>query len=183
MASVDPGDIQSVAVAPDHCPRCGTEVEKREFEGRDTPWCPDCDLLFSQNPVVAVQGIVLDGDRVLVLDEPIPQAKGLVTLPGGFARYDEGPEEALVRELEEETGLRADPADCTFLTTYHADLGDLGIYFLTYTLERSATAGDLRTEFDDGEAAFRPVDEVLSLGDRIRESDRRRIELAVEAAD
>lgn len=183
MASVDPGDIQSVVMAPDHCPRCGTEVETREFEGRATPWCPDCDLLLSQNPVAAVQAIVLDGDRVLVLDEPIPQAEGIVSLPGGFARYDEGPEAALVRELEEETGLRADPADLSFLTTHHADLGELGIYFLTYTLEPSATVGELRAEFDDGEIAFRPVEDVLSLGERIRESDRRRIEMAVEAAD
>lgn len=183
MANVDPGGIQSVAVAPDHCPRCGTEVETRAFEGRDTSWCPDCDLLLSQNPVAAVQGIVLDGDRVLVLDEPIPQAAGIVSLPGGFARYDEGPEAALARELEEETGLRADPSDLTFLTTYHADLDEFGIYFLTYTLERSATAGELTAEFDGGEIAFRPVEDVLSLGDRIRESDRRRIEMAVEAAD
>lgn len=181
MERVDPGDIQSVAVEPEYCPRCGTAVETRPFEGRDTPWCPDCDLLLSQNPVAAVQGIVLDGDRVLVLDEPIPQAEGMVSLPGGFARYDEGPAAALVRELEEETGLRADPADLSYLTTHHADLEALGIYFLTYTLERSATAGTLTAEFEGGEIAFRPVEEILTLGDRIRESDKERIEMAMDA--
>jgi ADP-ribose pyrophosphatase YjhB (NUDIX family) len=152
----------------------------------------------------AVQVIVHDRDRVLLLDEPIPQNEGVLSrsdvvrerpnqidepipqnegvlsLPGGFAKYDEGPKKSLVRELEEETGLRADPSDLEFLTTDHADLGDAGIYFLTYTLERSAAAGELRPEFEDGDLAFRPAEDALSMTDRVRESDRRRIEMAVE---
>lgn len=182
MEDVDVPDTESVAVEPDYCPRCGTRVETSEFEGRETSWCPDCDLLLSQNAVAAVQGIVHDEDTVLLLDEPLPQTKGLLSLPGGFAKYDEGPKEALVRELEEETGLRADTSDLEYLTTHHADLGTVGIYFLTYTLERSATVGELTPEFEDGEVAFRPVDDVLSMTDRTRESDRERIELALEAA-
>ena len=176
----DMPDIESVAVEPDHCPRCGAEVETNKFEGREVPWCPECDLLLSQNAVAAVQMIVRDGDRVLLLDEPIPQNEGVLSLPGGFAKYDEGPREALVRELEEETGLSADPSDLEYLTTYHADLSDAGIYFLTYTLDRSATAGELSPEFEEGDAAFRPVEDVLAMTDRTRESDRRRIEMAVE---
>ncbi|PSQ19624.1 hypothetical protein BRD00_00935 [Halobacteriales archaeon QS_8_69_26] len=175
MGNVDVPAIESVVVEPDYCPRCRTEVETNEFEGREVPWCPDCDLLFSRHAVAAVQVIVRDGDRVLLLDEPLPQNEGVLSLPGGFAKYDEGPREALVRELEEETGLVADPADLEYLTTYHADAG---IYFLTYTLERSATAGELTPEFEEGEAAFRPVEDVLSTTDRTRESDRERIEMA-----
>jgi ADP-ribose pyrophosphatase YjhB (NUDIX family) len=173
-------DIESVAVEPDHCPQCGVEVQTNEFEGREVPWCPECDLLLSQNAIAAVQVIVRDGDRVLLLDEPIPQNEGVLSLPGGFARYDEGPREALVRELEEETGLSADPSDPEYLTTYHADLGDAGIYFLTYTLDRSATSGDLSPEFEAGDIAFRPVGEISAMTDRTRESDRRRIEMAME---
>ena len=179
MGSADVPDIESVAVEPDHCPRCGAPVETNEFEGREAPWCPECDLLLSQNAVAAVQVIVHDRDRVLLLDEPLPQNEGVLSLPGGFARYDEGPKEALLRELEEETGLRADPSDLDYLMTYHADLGDAGIYFLTYTLERSATAGELTPEFEDGEIAFHPVEEVLSMTDRTRDSDRERIEMAL----
>lgn len=59
-----------------------------------------------------------------------------------------------------------------------AVIGDAGIYFLTYTLERSATAGELTPEFAEGDVMFRPVDAVLSMTDRTRESDRERIEMA-----
>ena len=178
MGDADVPAIESVAVEPDYCPRCGTEVETNEFEGRETPWCPDCDLLLSQNAIAAVQAIVRDGDRVLLLDEPLPQNEGLLSLPGGFAKHDEGPEEALVRELEEETGLDADPSDLEYLTTHHAVVGDAGIYFLTYTLERSATAGELTPEFAEGDVMFRPVEAVLSMTDRTRGSNRERIEMA-----
>lgn len=179
MTDDGPG-IMSVAVEPDYCPNCGTEVETGEFEGREAPRCPACDLLFSQNAVAAVQVIVRDGDQVLLLDEPIPQSEGLLTLPGGFAKYDEGPREAAVRELAEETGLEAAPSALSYLTTYHANLGTSGIYFLTYTLDRAAADGELAAEFPDGEVAFHPVREVASMTDQVRESDRERIELAVE---
>lgn len=178
MGSADTPAIESVAVEPDHCPRCGTAVETSEFEGRETPWCPECDLLLSQNAIAAVQVIVHDGDRVLLLDEPLPQNEGVLSLPGGFAKYDEGPKEALVRELQEETGLVASPSELAYLTTYHADFGNAGIYFLTYTLERSVTADELTPEFEGGDVVFRPVEDVLSMTDRTRESDRRRIEMA-----
>jgi ADP-ribose pyrophosphatase YjhB (NUDIX family) len=180
MKNVDVPAIESVAVEPDHCPRCGAEVETNEFEGRETPWCPECDLLLSLNAIAAVQVIVHDENNVLLLDEPIPQNEGVLSLPGGFAKYDEEPTEALLRELEEETGLGADPSDLEYLTTYHADFGDAGIYFLTYTLERSATAGELVPEFEEGDVSFRPGEEVLSQTERTRRSDRERIRMALE---
>lgn len=182
MGTDDIPDIESVAVEPDYCPKCGAEVETNEFEGRETPWCPECDLVLSLNAIAAVQVIVHDEDHVLLLDEPIPQNEGVLSLPGGFAKYDEPPKEALLRELEEETGLSAHPSDLEFLTTYHADFGDAGIYFLTYTLERSATIGGLVPEFEQGDVSFHSVEDILSMTDRTRKSDRERIKMAMNAA-
>lgn len=87
-----------------------------------------------------------------------------------------------MRDLEEETGLSANPSNLEHLTTYHADVGHAGIYFLTYTLKRSATTGELTPEFEEGTIAFRPVEDVLSTTDRTRRSDRERIEMALEAS-
>jgi ADP-ribose pyrophosphatase YjhB (NUDIX family) len=181
MVDADPSDIDSVAVEPDHCHRCGAAVATREFEGRDRPWCPDCDLVFARTPVPAVHAVVRDADRVLLLDEPIPQHEGVWSLPGGHAKHDEGPRGALVRELAEETGLRADPADLRFVSVRHAELPDVSFYLLTYALERTRTAGELTPEAEGFEAAFRPIEAVRSSPDRIRESDLERIEAAFGA--
>ncbi|WP_435176838.1 NUDIX hydrolase [Halorussus sp. AFM4] len=182
MDTPDFPDVDSVAVEPDHCHRCGAAVGVTEFEGREHPWCPECDLVLSRNPVAGVQAVVRDddADRVLLLDEPVPQHEGVRSLPGGHVRHDEGPREALVRELAEETGLRADPADPEFLTIHHAEFPDVALYLVTYTLERSQVSGEPTPEFEGFEAAFLPVAEVLSSPDRLRESDRRRIETAFD---
>jgi ADP-ribose pyrophosphatase YjhB (NUDIX family) len=177
---VDPVDIDSVAVEPDHCHRCGTAVEYREWEGREHPWCPDCDLLLSRNPVAGVHVVVHDDERVLLLDEPIPQHEGLLSLPGGFAKPDEGPKEAGLRELEEETGLRGDPDDLGFLTVHHAEFPETAIYLLTYALRWSDVSGELTPEFENGRASFDRFDDLRASPDRIRDSDVERIGMAFE---
>ena len=173
-------DIDSVAVAPDHCHRCGAGVGTREFEGREYPWCAECELVLSRNPVPGAHVVVHDGDRVLLLDEPIPQHEGVWSLPGGHAKHDEGPKRAAVRELEEETGLRADTADLRFLTILHAELPRVAFYLITYAVERSRVSGELAPEAEGFEAAFLSIDTVRESPDRIRESDRERIEMALE---
>lgn len=181
MTVVDPSRIESVAVEPDHCHRCGAAVETKVWEGRETPWCPDCDLLLSRAPVPGVHVVVHDEDHVLLLDEPIPQHEGLWSLPGGFAKYDEGPRDALVRELAEETGLEADPDAPEFLTVLHADLDGIALYLLTYRLDRSRVSGAVTPEAEGFEAAFRPIEAVRDSPDRLRDTDRERIELALSA--
>ena len=180
MTDVDFADVDAVAVEPDHCHRCGTEVGTCEFEGREHAWCPECDLVLSRNPVPGVHVVVRDDEHVLVLDEPIPQHEGVLSLPGGHARCDEGPREAVLRELGEETGLRADPDDLRLLTVIHAEGPNVAFYLITYALERSAVAGELTPEAEGFEAAFRPLRELRASPDRIRASDLERIETAFE---
>ncbi|MFD1644827.1 NUDIX hydrolase [Haloarchaeobius litoreus] len=173
-------DIDSIAVVPDHCHRCGSEVATTEWEGDEHPWCPDCDTVLSRHPVPGVHIVVYDEECVLMLDEPIPQHEGLLSLPGGFAKYDEGPKETGLRELEEETGLTADPDDLSYVTVVHAEFPKSSLYLLTYAVHRSNVAGELEGEAEGFEAAFHPVDEVLSSTDRVRDSDQERIELAID---
>lgn len=180
MSAQDSLSIDSVAVVPEYCHRCGSGLGTHEFEGTELPWCPECNTVFSRNPVPGVHLVVHDEDSVLVLDEPIPQHEGVLSLPGGHARPDEGPKEAVVRELAEETDLQADPADLRFVTTLHAELPEVAFYLLTYAVERSKVTGDLTPEFEDGEAYFASLDELRANPDRIRDNDLDRIEQAVE---
>lgn len=54
-------------------------------------------------PKVDVRGAVFDGDTILLVRE---RSDGLWTLPGGWADVGESPSEAVVREVEEESGYR-----------------------------------------------------------------------------
>ncbi len=58
-------------------------------------------------PKVDVRAFILDADRVLLCREDADE--GRWTLPGGWADVNESPSEAVVREVEEETGYGVKP--------------------------------------------------------------------------
>lgn len=63
----------------------------------------------SLNPSLAVNAIVTKEDKILLVKRRIEPFKGFWGLPGGFVEYGETVEEALRREVEEETGLTVKP--------------------------------------------------------------------------
>lgn len=56
-------------------------------------------------PIPAVGAIILDNDDVLLIQRGQAPAKGRWTIPGGVVEVGESPEEALVREIQEECHL------------------------------------------------------------------------------
>lgn len=87
-------------------------------------------------PVVAVALIDADG-RVLVQRRPAGKMfEGLWEFPGGKVEPGETPEEALVRELEEELAISV-PCGCLFPATFaSAPLGDRHLLLLLYTCRK-----------------------------------------------
>src|SRR5262249_24869461 len=61
---------------------------------------------FPDAPRVGVGAVVLDGDRVLLVQRGRPPAQGKWSLPGGLLGLGERLEDAVIREVEEESGLR-----------------------------------------------------------------------------
>ncbi len=57
---------------------------------------------YPKFPIPAVGAIVLHRDQVLLIQRGQAPSKGKWTLPGGVIEVGESPEDALVRELEEE---------------------------------------------------------------------------------
>ncbi|MCA0385797.1 MAG: NUDIX domain-containing protein [Firmicutes bacterium] len=53
----------------------------------------------------AVYGVIVDGNRILLVQKSKGPFKGLWDLPGGIIQYGESPETTLLREILEETGL------------------------------------------------------------------------------
>ena len=87
-------------------------------------------------PVVAVALIDADG-RVLVQQRPAGKASaGLWEFPGGKVEPGETPEDALVRELEEELAITV-PCNCLFPASFaSAPLGDRHLLLLLYTCRK-----------------------------------------------
>jgi 8-oxo-dGTP diphosphatase len=61
--------------------------------------------LYPERPVVGVGAVVLDGDRVLLIKRGHAPLKGQWCLPGGGVETGETLEQAVAREVLEETGL------------------------------------------------------------------------------
>jgi 8-oxo-dGTP diphosphatase len=62
-------------------------------------------------PVVGVGGVVVRDGRVLLVRRGKEPLYGRWTVPGGTVELGETLEEAVVREMEEETGLRVEPVE------------------------------------------------------------------------
>ena len=59
-----------------------------------------------KSPKVTVDGIILEDGAILLIKRRNTPFKGKWALPGGFVEYGEKTEDAVVREVFEETGLK-----------------------------------------------------------------------------
>jgi 8-oxo-dGTP diphosphatase len=96
-----------------HCSYCGTAYPA------DLAWprtCVGCGEITWSNPlpvaVVLLPVRTAEGrPGLIVVRRDIEPARGELALPGGYIEVGETWQEAAVRELREETGLSADPAE------------------------------------------------------------------------
>lgn len=84
------------------CPFCGKS--NRKLKGAAHRKCPDCGLHDWRNPAPAVGCAILRDGNVLLSRRAGPPKKGEWDLVGGFIEPGETPEEAIRREVREETG-------------------------------------------------------------------------------
>jgi thiamine-phosphate pyrophosphorylase len=93
-------------MAKTFCAGCGNRLEERIIDGRVRLICPSCGSVTYKNPIPATAAVAIDSKRrLLLVRRSVEPGKGLWCLPGGFMEIGETPEQCVLRELKEETGL------------------------------------------------------------------------------
>ena len=108
-----------------HCPSCGQKSDAHpaiRFE------CASCGFVLFFNPAIGVAGIVVDLSRnILMLRRQRDPHKGKLGIPGGFVDHGEAVDDALRREINEETGLTVDRLE--YLASYPNEYEYSGITY------------------------------------------------------
>lgn len=95
-----------------YCPKCGanTFIERNEKAKQ----CTTCGFVYYFNPSSAVACFIRNAaGEILLVRRAKEPAKGTLDLPGGFVDMFESAEDAVHREVKEETGL--DITECRYL--------------------------------------------------------------------
>jgi 8-oxo-dGTP diphosphatase len=114
-----------------------------------------------RNPILTVDGVLVVDGRLLLVRRGREPEKGKLALPGGIVEYGETTEEAVVRELKEETGIGTRPV--RLLGVYSNPDRDPRGHFITVAYVLALEDGDLQAGDDAAEAILQPIDEIPSL--------------------
>lgn len=120
---------------------------------------------YPTRPYLAVSAAIFRDGRVLIVRRARPPANGLFTLPGGGVELGETLEEAVVREVREETGLDVEPVA---LAGYRQAItrdaaGEVERHFVILPFAARWIAGEVSLNEELGEARWLEPAELTEL--------------------
>jgi len=109
-----------------HCGYCGAAFAPEQ------PWprrCGVCENVTYRNPLpVSVVLLPIGADGLLLVRRTQEPQAGHLSLPGGYMELGESWREAGAREVEEETGIKIDPAGITLFDVHSAPDGTVLVF-------------------------------------------------------
>lgn len=131
------------------CPRCRSPLAPRETALA----CDECGLVVYPNPAVAACALVERDARVLLVRRAREPEQGKWDIPGGFMNEGELPEDAVRRELDEETGLAIDVGELFGVwTDWYGDAPDAA--YTVVLVWRATAEGEPEPADDVSEARW-----------------------------
>lgn len=133
--------------------------------------------------MVAVAAVVLSDEGVLLTLRGNEPSRGTWGLPGGVVELGESVREAVVREVEEETGIRVWPERLitVFDRIVRNEDGRIRFHYVLCEYLCTAIGGALRASSDAKDAVWVPLDGLESFD--ISTGTRRFIEKAVKGSE
>ncbi|HOQ42338.1 MAG TPA: NUDIX domain-containing protein [Smithellaceae bacterium] len=157
------------------CIYCGGQITKSKEDDVFRDCCSSCHCFFYDNPLPVVSAIVDESRKILLVKRDRAPFKGHWCLPTGFAEAGESIEDAALRELMEETGVKGRISRLLDVDSYKSRFyGDL--LFLTFVVDK--TGGKVMAGDDSAQAKFFPIKEIPPLAFR---SNRRALEAYVKS--
>jgi 8-oxo-dGTP diphosphatase len=117
---------------------------------------------YPKKPVVGVGAIILDGDQILLEKRKNSPGKGKWAVPGGLVELGENVEQAVIREVKEETGLEVDEPRLVDVANY-VSLGEKGAVMYHYVIIDylvTVKSGKLKAASDADALKWVPFNEV-----------------------
>lgn len=135
---------------------------------------------YPSSPIAGVAAVVFSEDRVLLTLRGNEPSRGRWGLPGGVVELGERVEDAVVREAEEETGIRIKPR--RLLTVFDSivrdDDGGIKYHYVLCEYLCEAVGGTLRASSDAIDVRWVPLEDLGSI--EINPGTRRFIEKVAE---
>ncbi len=112
-------------------------------------------------PSITVDGILVEDEKILLVKRGREPFKDMYALPGGFVEYGERTEDAIVREMEEETGLKTEVLG--LFGVYSDPERDPRDHTITVVYELRKLGGELKGGDDATCAAMFPLNALPEL--------------------
>jgi 8-oxo-dGTP diphosphatase len=104
-----------------------------------------------EKPWLTTDGVIIHEGKIILIRRKNPPFKGMYALPGGIVEYGERVEDCVVREIEEETGLRTEVIGIGGVFS-DPDRDPRG-HFITISFNLRAIGGSIRSGDDAAEVA------------------------------
>jgi len=111
-----------------------------------------------RKPSVTADGIVFNGKEIVLIRRAKEPFRGSYALPGGFLDFNETLEHCVVREVQEETGLKTEIVD--LVGVYSSPDRDPRGHFVTAVYQLKTVGGSIRAGDDAADAEWVPLDKL-----------------------
>lgn len=143
-----------------YCPKCGSsKFIVNNFKSKK---CEDCEFIYYFNPSAATVALIFNKEgELLVATRSHEPAKGTYDLPGGFVDLCESGEEAIKREVKEETNLDVIETQYLLSIANRYNYSDFEVHTLDLVYRCQVnTTENIKAEDDVAKLEFKKIEDL-----------------------